>query len=86
MAPVLCINNTIKKVCPKKQSHKDCLLFECREGADVNGYFMWALMDCMEVGSSYQVRFGLAYTDYPNNLERILKKSAKWFKDVFLAS
>ncbi|XP_030953641.1 beta-glucosidase 13-like [Quercus lobata] len=66
--------------------HLYAILEAIKEGADVNGYFMWALMDCMEVGSSYQVRFGLAYTDYPNNLERILKKSAKWFKDVFLAS
>ncbi|XP_030953642.1 beta-glucosidase 13-like [Quercus lobata] len=56
-----------------------------KQGADVNGYFMWALMDCLEMGSGYTVRYGLAYTDYLNNLDRILKKSAKWLK-VFLAS
>ena len=62
-----------------KQSHKDCLLLECRDGTNVKGYFMWALMDCMEMGSGYTVRFGLNYTDY-NNLNRIPKKSAKWLK------
>ncbi|XP_057982295.1 beta-glucosidase 10-like [Malania oleifera] len=52
---------------------------EAREkGADVEGYFMWALMDCMEMGSGYTVRFGLNYTDYLNNLNRIPKKFAKW--------
>uniref|UniRef100_A0A7N2KYB0 Beta-glucosidase n=1 Tax=Quercus lobata TaxID=97700 RepID=A0A7N2KYB0_QUELO len=56
-----------------------------KQGADVNGYFMWALMDCMEMGSGYTVWYRLAYTDYLNNLERILKKSAKWLK-LFLAS
>jgi beta-glucosidase len=40
--------------------------------ANVKGYFMWALMDCMEMGSGYEVRFGLNY--------RIPKKSANWLK------
>ena len=52
----------------------------CRLGANVNGYFMWALMDCMEMGQGYNVRFGLYYTDYLNNLNRIPKESAGWFK------
>ncbi|KAA8530122.1 hypothetical protein F0562_004831 [Nyssa sinensis] len=49
-------------------------------GANVNGYFMWALMDCMEMGSGYQVRYGLNYTDYLKNLDRIPKISAGWLK------
>ena len=65
----------------KQSHHKDYLLmFECRKGVNVNGYFMWALMDCMEMGSGYTARFGLAYTDYLNNVSRIPKKSAKWLK------
>ncbi|KAK7849448.1 beta-glucosidase 17 [Quercus suber] len=66
-------------------SHLYAISNAMKQGADVNGYFMWALMDCMEMGSGYTVRYGLAYTDYLNNLDRILKKSAKWLK-LFLAS
>ncbi|PRQ54195.1 putative beta-glucosidase [Rosa chinensis] len=54
-------------------------------GVDVNSYIMWALMDCLEMGSLYAVRFGLNYTDYLNELARTPKKSAAWLKD-FLAS
>ncbi|KAM3713355.1 hypothetical protein ACJW31_01G248900 [Castanea mollissima] len=66
-------------------AHLFAISVAMKQGANVNGYFMWALMDCLEMGSGYTVRYGLAYTDYLNNLERILKKSAKWLK-VFLAS
>ncbi|XP_050380591.1 beta-glucosidase 24-like [Argentina anserina] len=54
-------------------------------GADVQSYLMWALLDCVEMGSGYAVRFGLNYTDYLNDLARTPKKSAAWLKD-FLAS
>lgn len=55
-------------------------------GTNVMGYIMWALLDCMEVGSSYKVRFGLNYTDYLDHLNRIPKKSAGWLKDWLAAS
>ncbi|KAL3526310.1 hypothetical protein ACH5RR_010966 [Cinchona calisaya] len=54
-----------------------------KNGANVKGYFMWALMDCMEVGSYYDVRYGLNYTDYLNNLNRTPKKSSQWFQSTF---
>uniref|UniRef100_A0A803MAT8 Beta-glucosidase n=1 Tax=Chenopodium quinoa TaxID=63459 RepID=A0A803MAT8_CHEQI len=56
-----------------------------RQGANVEGYFVWSLMDNMEVGAGYDVRFGLNYTDYYDNLKRYPKKSAKWFTN-FLAT
>ncbi|CAK9186965.1 unnamed protein product [Ilex paraguariensis] len=49
-----------------------------KAGTNVKGYLMWALMDCMEVGSGYNVRFGLAYVDYLNNYKRTAKKSSGW--------
>ncbi|GMY13145.1 beta-glucosidase 13-like [Fagus crenata] len=61
-------------------SHLFAVSEAIKDGTNVKGYFMWALMDCMEMGSGYKVRFGLNYTDY-NNLNRIPKKSAKWLKD-----
>ncbi|KAL8097661.1 hypothetical protein AgCh_030688 [Apium graveolens] len=69
---------------PKRIQHILSHLYAINEamkmGANVNGYFMWALMDCMEMAQGYNVRFGLYYTDYLNNLNRIPKESAGWFK------
>ncbi|XP_050270876.1 beta-glucosidase 13-like isoform X2 [Quercus robur] len=61
-------------------SHLFAISEAMKRGVNVNGYFMWALLDCMEMGSGYTARFGLAYTNYLNNLNRIPKKSAKWLK------
>lgn len=69
---------------PKRIQHILSHLYSINEamkmGANVNGYFMWALMDCMEMAQGYNVRYGLYYTDYLNNLNRIPKESAGWFK------
>ncbi|OWM81223.1 hypothetical protein CDL15_Pgr007254 [Punica granatum] len=47
---------------------------------NVRGYFTWSLLDNWEWNSGYTVRFGLYYVDYKNNLTRIPKSSAHWFK------
>lgn len=47
---------------------------------NVRGYFVWSLLDNWEWNSGYTVRFGLYYVDYKNNLTRIPKASANWFK------
>ncbi|KAL3526314.1 hypothetical protein ACH5RR_010970 [Cinchona calisaya] len=49
-------------------------------GANVKVYCMWALMDCLEMGSGYNARYGLGYTDY-STLNRYPKKSAQWLKN-----
>nr|POE53697.1 furostanol glycoside 26-o-beta-glucosidase [Quercus suber] len=53
---------------------------ESWKGANVKGFFIWALMDNIERGSGYNVRFGLNYVDYLDNLNRHPKKSAKWLR------
>ncbi|CAK9186962.1 unnamed protein product [Ilex paraguariensis] len=58
--------------------HLNAISEAIKAGTDVKGYLMWALMDCMEVGSGYNVRYGLAYVDYLNNYKRIAKKSSGW--------
>ncbi|XP_008789190.1 putative beta-glucosidase 41 isoform X2 [Phoenix dactylifera] len=50
------------------------------DGCDVRGYFVWSLLDNWEWNSGYTVRFGLYFVDYRNNLTRIPKASAKWFR------
>ncbi|KAK9921599.1 hypothetical protein M0R45_030103 [Rubus argutus] len=68
------------------QDHLAAIRDVMKTGTNVKGYLMWALLDCMEMGSPYHVRFGLNYTDYLNNLNRSPKKSAGWLKDWLAAS
>ncbi|GLU10694.1 hypothetical protein SLE2022_274800 [Rubroshorea leprosula] len=52
------------------------------EGANVTGYFAWSLLDNFEWLSGYTSRFGIVYVDYEDNLKRIPKMSANWFKKL----
>lgn len=52
-----------------------------KEGVNVQGYYVWSLMDNFEWAHGYTKRFGLIYIDYETQ-ERIWKRSALWYKDV----
>jgi beta-glucosidase len=52
-----------------------------REGVDLQGYFVWSLMDNFEWAEGYSKRFGLIYVDY-HTLRRIPKASAFWYRDL----
>ncbi|XXG76780.1 hypothetical protein AAC387_Pa08g1065 [Persea americana] len=54
------------------------------DGCNVQGYFVWSLLDNWEWNSGYTVRFGLYFIDYKNNLTRIPKASVQWFKRLLL--
>lgn len=43
---------------------------------------MWSLLDNWEWNSGYTVRFGIYYVDYKNNLTRVPKASARWFRTL----
>ncbi|KAK2973655.1 hypothetical protein RJ640_017027, partial [Escallonia rubra] len=60
-----------------------CCLHEAISEDDVNvtGYIAWSLTDNLEWQNGYSVRFGLNYIDYEQNLRRIPKLSALWFKN-----
>ena len=51
------------------------------EGANVNGYFVWSILDNFEWERGYGPRFGLVRVDY-QTLARIPKQSAYWYRDV----
>ncbi|KAM7258809.1 hypothetical protein ACFE04_014550 [Oxalis oulophora] len=53
-----------------------------KRGVNVKGYMYWGLLDEFEWTEGYRPRFGLYYTDYENNLQRIPKESAKWYHDL----
>jgi beta-glucosidase len=52
-----------------------------REGVDLQGYFVWSLMDNFEWAEGYSKRFGLIYVDY-HTLRRTPKASAAWYRDL----
>ena len=49
------------------------------EGAEIDGYFLWSLMDNFEWSLGYSERFGIVYVDYKTQ-ERIIKDSGMWYK------
>lgn len=52
------------------------------DGVDVFGYAVWTAMDNFEWNKGNSFKMGLIYIDYENNLDRIMKKSGKWFKEI----
>jgi beta-galactosidase len=51
------------------------------DGVNLQGYFLWSLMDNFEWSSGYARRFGIYYVDFPTGL-RIPKDSAGWYANV----
>jgi beta-glucosidase len=51
------------------------------EGAPVEGFFVWSLMDNYEWAKGYSQRFGIVWIDYETQ-QRIPKDSALWYKQV----
>ncbi len=51
------------------------------DGAPLEGYFVWSLMDNFEWGHGFTKRFGLFGVDFETQ-QRIPKDSAFWYRDV----
>ncbi|EXB76319.1 putative inactive beta-glucosidase 14 [Morus notabilis] len=63
--------------------HKDYLsavASAVRNGANVQGYFVWSLLDNFEWADGYNSRFGLYYVDR-TTLKRSPKLSARWLNN-----
>lgn len=58
-----------------------CLGRAVESGADIRGYFHWALTDNLEWHSGYGERFGLVYIDFPSG-SRVPKESFGWYRNV----
>ncbi|XP_028772910.1 beta-glucosidase 11 isoform X1 [Neltuma alba] len=58
------------------------VLDSLRNGVNVRGYFVWSLLDLLEIITGYQTSYGLYYIDLNDpNLKRQPKLSAKWYSD-----
>ncbi|KAH7278512.1 hypothetical protein KP509_38G044800 [Ceratopteris richardii] len=53
-------------------------------GYNVQGYFIWSLMDNFEWNSGLRSRFGLYYVDFANKQSRYIKRSAEWYREFLL--
>ena len=51
------------------------------QGVNVQGYFVWSLIDNFEWAEGYAKRFGIVYTDYATQ-KRIPKASYYWYQKV----
>lgn len=50
-------------------------------GANLQGYYIWSLMDNFEWAHGYDKRFGLIWVDYDTG-RRIPKQSARWYSNI----
>ncbi|MBN8697726.1 MAG: beta-glucosidase [Bacteroidetes bacterium] len=50
-----------------------------KEGAKVDGYFVWTFTDNFEWAEGYNPRFGLVHVDFATQ-KRTIKKSGMWYK------
>ena len=62
------------------ERHLDAMLAAKAQGAPVNGYFAWSLMDNFEWAYGYSKRFGIMYVDYETQ-KRIPKSSAYYYRE-----
>ncbi len=56
------------------------LLRAKKEGVNVNGYFIWTLLDNFEWAEGYYPKFGLVHVNFDTQ-QRIVKSSGKWYRD-----
>ena len=62
------------------QRHLAALAAAQAQGVNVQGYFLWSLLDNFEWNSGYAKRFGIVHVDYATQ-QRTLKHSALWYRD-----
>lgn len=68
------------------QNHLTYVRKALSEGVNLKGYFIWSLLDNMEMGSGYTIGFGLHYVDHDDDFKRHPKKSVTWLKNFITGS
>jgi len=66
------------------RSHLAALKEAMDAGVNVQGYFLWSLLDNFEWNSGYAKRFGIVHVDYATQ-QRTLKDSALWYREFIAA-
>ena len=63
------------------QEHVSAVHDAIDAGVDVQGYFVWSLLDNFEWSYGYSRRFGIVWVDFPSG-ERLTKESFHWYRDT----
>ncbi|WP_395700439.1 GH1 family beta-glucosidase [Aquabacterium sp.] len=66
------------------EQHLQALRTAMDGGVDVQGYFVWSLLDNFEWAEGYRPRFGLVHVDYATQ-RRTPKRSYHWYRDLIAA-
>jgi beta-glucosidase len=64
------------------REHLHYLLKAVAEGANCEGYMLWAFTDCVSPMNAFKNRYGLVRIDLQRNRQRSLKKSAHWYQSL----
>ncbi|CAH2080559.1 unnamed protein product [Thlaspi arvense] len=64
------------------QEHLYYIKNSISKGVNIKGYFVWSIVDGMEMNSAYTIRFGLCYVDYLDNYKHYPKKSITWYRKL----
>ncbi|XP_058741023.1 furostanol glycoside 26-O-beta-glucosidase-like [Vicia villosa] len=49
-------------------------------GVNVKGFFVWSAFDTFEFHQGFSDKWGLIYIDFADNLKRVPKQSARWYR------
>lgn len=63
------------------ERHLTALAQAVREGAPVEGYLLWSLLDNFEWADGYEKRFGIVRVDYETQ-RRMVKASGEWYRSL----
>ena len=66
------------------ERHLESSFAAIQEGAPLDGYFAWSLMDNYEWAEGYARRFGLVHVDFETQ-ERTVKKSGLYYRSFLRA-
>jgi beta-glucosidase len=65
--------------------HLEAAARAIRDGVNLDGYYLWSLLDNFEWGWGYQKRFGIVFVDFGTQ-RRIPKSSARFYSEVARAN
>ena len=60
------------------RDHLEAVLEAIGQGVNVDGYFVWSLLDNFEWASGYGARFGIVHVDFETQ-QRTIKDSGRWY-------
>jgi beta-glucosidase len=60
------------------EAHVSAMHRALSDGAPVEGYFLWSLLDNFEWSYGYSKRFGIVHVDYATQV-RTPRSSARWY-------